>query len=84
MSRRTSLRGVSFFNRLPVSTHHRVRVALKMQNLSAIPQCEEGEMTRVTDQTMPVIMRTPDGLLDALVRACAGLTWIRSLVHSIA
>ncbi len=55
-----------------------------MQNLSAIPQLEEDQMTRVTDQIMPVMMRTPDGLLDALVRACPGRTWLRSLVPSIA
>jgi hypothetical protein len=46
-----------------------------MQNLSSIPQREEGEMSQVTDQIMHVIIRKPGCVLEELVRECPGLTW---------
>ena len=41
-------------------------------------------MSPVTEQIIHVISRKPDGWLEALVRECPRLTWIRSFVHSIA
>lgn len=74
----------SRFQSLACSARHRVRVALKMPNLSTIPQPKEGEMSLVTDQIMHVIMCKPDGLFEALVRECLGFTWIRSFVNLLA